>query len=232
MQGKANWLDSVLIDLEPINCSLRLARSLDSDSSSPDSLSMDARLPRRANVRTPSDRSLREAEWSITLYNGGAGSAFSQEHKAIGQLDYLARMEPGIDDDGFPESCAAWAILDPASFALVRDMAVSGRLPECIRLRAQGLTYGWEPDGSGKVWDIEAKPHVAIGEIEIVTDLMNAPDQEAALPDVDDSWIQPKPESPELMVARESARLVEGVNSKLRWVVFLLAVTAVAVALR
>src|SRR5690606_24902847 len=127
---------------------------------------------RREDVRTPSDRSLREAAWSITLYNGGAGSEFSREHNAIGQLSYLAPMEPGIDDDGFPESCAAWAILDASSFALVRDMAVSGRLPRCIRLRARGLRYSWEPDGSGMVWDTEGRPHVAIGEIEIVTDLM------------------------------------------------------------
>lgn len=234
MEDDKELLRSVLIDLEPTNCSMRMSRTLDPEKTAPDSLSMNVKLPWRADVRTPDDRSLKGAEWSITLYDGGTGSELTRQHNAIGQLNYLAPMEPGIDDDGFPESCDAWATLDSQTFGLLRGMALSGKLPAGFRLHTHGLTYGWEPDGSGKVWDINARPHAFISDIEIISNLVVPPEREQSETEVDEFWIEPKPqpESPELIAARATTKAIEAIDSRLLWIFVLLAFIAAVVAFR
>lgn len=222
----------VILDVEPTACQMRMARSRDPEKASPDSLSMSLRLARNADVQTADDRSLRDAQWGITFYENGSGNDLTKQHNAVGLVNYLAAMEPGIDDDGFPESCAAWANVDSQTFALLREMALAGKLPVVFRLRIEGMTYGWAPDGSEKVWDVKDHPNAIINEVEIIANLVDPPKVEMEGKEIDAFWTEPKPESAELSVMRGLVKSVEQVNSRIGWVVGLLVLTLAVVAFR
>jgi hypothetical protein len=221
---------SVILDVEPISCSMRLGHTRDPKFIGRDSLAMEVRLPWRVSIETSDERDLKGAEWSLMLYCGGAVSKFAEQYDAVGQLDYLGPMAPSIDDDGFPESCAAYVMLDEGKFALLRDMARAGKLPSHFRLHIRGMEYGWQPDGSGKVWNIEVNPRVVITEFEAVMPLITAPDAADDAPVRD--WVDPKLDSPELVAARATTKAIEQVNTRLGWVVFLLATAAAALIFR
>lgn len=232
MEDKEELPGQVIIDLEPVTCSLRMNHTLERDAVNGASLSMKARLPRGVKFRTPDERSLSTAEWGLTLYGAGAGSQFSERHNAVGQLDYLSEIDSEVDDDGFPESCAAWAILDGDTFNLIRDMALAGKLPVVFRLHVRGIEYGWEPDGSGKVWDIKTHPNTVITEVEVITHFVRPSEGKAEDKEIDPFWIEPAPPSPELFAMREIAKTVRELNSRLGWTLGLVALMATVMLLR
>ena len=123
VEDKDELRGKVIIDLEPVSCSLRMNNTRDEGAADRMSLSMKARLPKGVKVRTTDERSLTNAEWGLTLYGAGVGSQLSERHNAVGQLNYLSEFTSKFDDDDFPESCSAWAILDGDTFNLIRDLA-------------------------------------------------------------------------------------------------------------
>lgn len=223
----------VILDVEPTSCSMRMTRSRDPEQHLPDSLSMQLRLARRVEVRTPDDRSLTDAEWAITFYEEGTGNKFTELHNAVGMINYTAEWQSEHDDIGdAPEACHAWANLDSQAFALLRDMAHAGKLPAGFRLHAYGMKYGWAPDGSEKVWDVKAHENAIISKIEIIANFVKPPQAEENDDEVDSFWIEPPKESPELVAMRGMAKSVEQVNQHLLWVVGLLALAVAVVIFR
>jgi hypothetical protein len=47
-----------------------------------------------------------------------------------------------------------------------------GRLPSEISISVAGMTFDWQPDGSGKVWDNKTSPQLQITAISFITPLI------------------------------------------------------------
>lgn len=230
MENKEQLPGPVILDVEPISCSMTLTRARDPETL-PSSLTMRLRVL-EDEVRTPDGRKLNDAEWSMTFYEGGSGNKFTELHDAIGMINYYAEWRSKHDDiDDTAEACHAWANLDSMNFTLLRDMALAGKLPNGLRLHAFGMNYGWEPDGRAKEWDVKAHKNAAISKIEIVTKLVTTPEPAR---DDSDPFAAPvsEPETPELAATRAAAKALEKVNARLGWVVALLVATTAVVIFR
>lgn len=230
MENKEQLPGPVILDVEPISCSMTMTRSREPDQL-PNSLSMRFKIAGDDLVRTHEERALNGIEWTITFYENGSGNEFTQLHNAIGMLNYYAARHSEYDDiDDTPEACYAWANLDSEAFALLRDMAQAGKLPAGFRLNCYGISYGWEPDGSGKVWDVLAHNNAIISKIEVIANFVKPPEVEDGKANVDQFWTEPKPESPELIAARAMTKAIGEVNVRLGWIVGLLVATVLLVA--
>lgn len=120
------------------------------------SIQFDVRLQNRQHVRTPDERSLEDCQWNIELIDSTERSEFALESNALGMLTH----SPAMPDDVFgdlPEACFVWAGLEPTTFNYIWELVMSGRLPQHLTVEVAGLEFGWEPDGSGKIWDV-SKP--------------------------------------------------------------------------
>ncbi|MFT3754985.1 MAG: hypothetical protein QM769_03420 [Pseudoxanthomonas sp.] len=233
MENKEKLPGPVFIDVEPVSCSMMLTRSLDPKEKLPDSLSIQLRLDRGVELRTPDNRSLNSAKWGITFYENGSSSELTRLHNAVGQINYREEFKSEhYDIDDFPETCHAWANLDTPTFALLREMALAGKLPQAFRLEALGIEYGWEPDGSGKVWDVKAHKNVVISKIEFISDLVKPPEADQSEEEADAFWSEPKPESPEQLATRAMTKAIEKIDARLGWVVGLLALGVVILIFR
>lgn len=219
----------VILDAVPISCSMSMSRSRDEDSPATNSLSM--RLIVHDEVRTPDDRKLNGAEWWMDFYENGSGNELTEQHNAIGLINYYeAWQSEHYDIDDTPESFHAWVNVNSQTFTLLRDMAMAGKLPSSLRLRAMGFTYGWEPDGSTKEWDVKKHKNAVILRIEINTSLVKPSEP---VPDSDESdafqETPPPTERPELVAARGITKAIEQVHARIGWVIGLLAVTIAVV---
>lgn len=224
----------VILDVEPISCSLRMTRTRDAAEQLPDSLSMRLQLARRIELRTPDNRSLNAAEWAITFYENGSGNKYTELHKAIGLINYHEEEHyEQYDIDDSPEACYAWANLDSPTFALLRDMALAGKLPAAFRLEAWGIDYGWEPDGSSRVWDVKTHKNAVISKVEVISNLVKLPEaRENDEKEVDSFWIESKPESQELLATRAMTKAIAEVNTRLGWMLGFLAVAVATLIFR
>ncbi|WP_256645298.1 hypothetical protein [Thermomonas paludicola] len=231
MESKEELPGPVILDVAPISCSLEIARTRDPATSLPSSLTMRLRLL-DDEVRTPDDRKLTNVLWTLTLYENGSGNEFTRLHNAAGMINYYEEWHSKHDDiDDSPEACHAWANVDSETFALLRDMALAGRLPSSFRLHASGMNYGWEPDGSARVWDVKAHKNAPINKLEIVASLVKLPVTEHD--ESEEFAVAPStPESPELQALLAATKSIQQVNSRLGWVVVLVALMAAAVIFR
>jgi hypothetical protein len=232
MGDKEELPGPVILDVAPISCSMTMTRSRDQESSRPNSLSMRLRLVDE-EVRTPDEKELTNALWTMTFYENGSGNEFTELHNAIGLINYYEEWHSEHDDiSDSPEACHARANLDSQTFALLQEMALAGKLPVVFRLHASRIAYGWEPDGSGKVWDVKAHKNAVISKIEIISNFVKPPESERGEKEIDSFWVEPPKESPELVAMRGMAKSIERINTNLMWVVGFLALTAAVVIFR
>lgn len=117
------------------------------------------------DVKTIERRSLKNAEWSIKLLEGSEFNAHAAEEKAIGFLSYYP--ESRSDYDYSSESCFASAVIEPITFSSLWALVSSGRLPDWLSITVKDMTYGYDPDGKEKVWDVTKTRGVAITEVSI-----------------------------------------------------------------
>jgi len=136
------------------------------------SISMRVELEQGEDVRLPNDQSLKRVRWNVHLVEATSYNDEADKQKAIG---YLSHHEAAKDSTLLlDETCYISAALAPATFSSLLTVLESGRLPNQIYTRIRGLKYGWEPDGSGKVWDIAKTPGPSVLEIKFSTPLITS----------------------------------------------------------
>jgi len=89
--------------------------------------------------------------------------ASNNKPEAIGVLSHF--KERSDEDGSRPEGCHIQAVLKPEAFATLVGALQAGRVLDRVTARVQGLEYGWEPDGSGMVWDIAKAPKAPVVEL-------------------------------------------------------------------
>ncbi len=117
-------------------------------------IAMGLKLEHREDVRLPDNRSLKEVSWSMYLVEATDVADVSEKENNIGAL--FCFEERSRDDDFRPEECHIEAGLNRDIFNALLSAIQAGRLPDRVSVTVHGLEYGWEPDGSGKIWDVKA----------------------------------------------------------------------------
>lgn len=123
------------------------------------SIVMDLALESGRDVRLPDNRSLKSARWRMYLVEKGAPTE-EQKSEAVGVLSYFE--ESSDDYHTTPEECHLEVAFDADSFHSLLTSLQAGRIPDWVSVRVQGLEHGWEPDGSGKVWDVKETPQAPV----------------------------------------------------------------------
>jgi hypothetical protein len=125
------------------------------------------------DVRTPDKRSLRDAEWTLSLLEA---ESYNESAAAEGAIGYLAHFEEHSSvDDYSPEACHISVAVKRALFEPLLAALQMGRVPDWASIRVKGMTYGWEPDGSGKEWDVREAKHVPVLELSLRLPVAAAP---------------------------------------------------------
>lgn len=156
-----------ILSLVPISASLE--QYFSSDGAEWRAMHMTVRPARRESVRIANGGEVADAEWRLSVHPGDQRT--TERHDAhIG----LASYHEAIDDDeaSMGESIDLWVNAPTQTFQSTLETLRAGRLPAVIQLAVRGLEYGWEPDGSGKVWDVVANKHLPITNIQIHTPLV------------------------------------------------------------
>lgn len=125
------------------------------------SISMRLTLERHEDVRLPDKRSLKDVQWSIYAIPDYSDPA-AAPRECVGVLSYHEAKSGS--DYSFEEECHIKAVLSGSTFDTLFQSLQVGRVPDYVRINARDLKYGWEPDGSGKEWDISQNPQVLVTE--------------------------------------------------------------------
>ena len=136
-------------------------------------ITLDAVLDDGEDVRISKTHSLRNAKWSIYLHELDIFNEHVATLDAIGMLSYWA--ESKYSDDFSPESCNASLAIPDVRFESLLSILQTGCLPERINISVSGLTYGWEPDGSAKEWDVKTNKSAPIINISFQVPLAAVP---------------------------------------------------------
>lgn len=220
----------VILDFVPTSCSIQLNQY--PDNSAAPSISMRLRLSGRDNVTTPEERSLNNIEWSISIARGPVSNEHVQALGAIGMLNYYTATEDV--DYSIEEGGSAWAHLEHEPFSLLSKFVMSGRLPSSVRIHAQGggLRYGWEPDGSGKVWDVKANKNAPVKQLEISLGIVGQSEDEEAVTEIHRPVAADDLHNLERSLSAAFGTSLNRINSRLGWILLVAVLVAVVVLLQ
>ena len=151
------------ISFRPIEASLHLGRS--PAGTERRVLVMSVELALREDVKTSDKRSLRDADWIIRLLENNSSSKPIDMGGPIGQLSHSPESTSSYEHDS--EGCQADIALDHDTFASILDAIQTGRMPDWLNIKVEGLHYGMDLDGRDKVWDVASRAIVPILEISI-----------------------------------------------------------------
>ena len=146
-------IDSASITLIPLQATLSFAHSLSAATAR--TINVDAFLEHGTDVRLPTKRTLKDANWTATFTEAATYNDHATELGAIGFLKYWPAERQSVDNP-MPETCHASVALTPEVFGTLLSALQNGRIPKAIHIDAKSLEWGWEPDGSGVVWNVEA----------------------------------------------------------------------------
>lgn len=215
--------DFVILAFIPTSCSVHLTQDPDSPSSS--SISMHLRLSDGDNVRTPDKRSLNNIEWSISIYEGPVSNEHVKSLGAIGLLNYY----PASDDlgDRIDEGCSVWTHLEKEPFALLSTFVQLGRVPSRVLVFAQGgIQYSWEPDGSGKIWDVQTKETCSVQRLEISLDIVEKSEEEGSATEGHRPVTADDLQKLERSFASAPSNSLKQINRRLGWILLVAALAA------
>ena len=154
-------MDFASITLIPTQAALSFAHSLSTATAR--SIDLECYLEPGVDVRLPTERTLKNANWTAYFTETVTYNDHATEQGAIGFLKYWAERQS--EDNYTPETCHILVALKPEVFGTLLSALQDGRLPKTIHIEVKGLKYGWEPDGGGIVWNIEAADALPIIEV-------------------------------------------------------------------
>ena len=114
-------------------------------------ISLRLRLAPGEDVQTLEKRSLRMVEWLMFLSEGSKYNDYATKEEAIGVLAYFES-----------ETCHVNVAITPVAFTELWSLVVGGRLPNWLSITVKGMTYGNDPDGREKVWDVAKNRSIPI----------------------------------------------------------------------
>lgn len=134
-------------------------------------ITLTTELAGKCDVITTDGRSLRNSRWSVELVEEDFYSEEAKAQQAVGLLCHSPEYQS--DSDYLAEACFALVAVDQTTFQTVYETLRTGKLPSFISVSVRGLTYDWKPDGSTKVWNVDADKNLYIADISITDTLVS-----------------------------------------------------------
>lgn len=118
------------------------------------------RLKHRESVKLATEEDFDKLDGVLRLVEQEGEEPINENENPIGWLYYT----PEIDGVDFHHK-AAYTVdvkLPRPRFEALLTAVNQGRLPSEISITTEGMSYDWQPDGSGKIWDNMSTPQVPI----------------------------------------------------------------------
>jgi hypothetical protein len=163
--------DEVLISFVPKDAAIHFGDAFEHKVGR--SISMRLVIDADEDVRLPDDRTLKQSQWSLYLIEGATYNERVTKQGAIGLI--RSSTERGTDTP-VPNECWLNAALKTEEFSTLLALLQGGRMPSKLHIQVLGMTYGWEPDGEGKVWDLKAMPTAFVTELKFDIPLVTPSD--------------------------------------------------------
>lgn len=133
-------------------------------------LSFRVKLSEGETVSLSSGDSLENLEGRVTI-KPNSGEAKEKEN-GIGSIWYFTASDDGLSR--YPASYIVEAMLPPDQFIELVSAAQIGRIPSVIQVSAEGMSYDWQPDGSGKKWDNKESNVLPVTSINFIVPLVSS----------------------------------------------------------
>lgn len=109
----------------------------------------------RTSVRDKANNEIGRAPWEVQVIPEDRIAKHAKDLGAIGICSYHERVDH--PEYGSPAAFSAHVGLPRETITDLLSAWNAGKTISSITLEIDDLDYGWEPDGSGKVWDTEVK---------------------------------------------------------------------------
>ncbi len=152
---------TVILNLVPT--SFRLSINVDNDADESILLVGWVRLEHEESVKLATDEEFNKLEGVLRLIE--QKSEETEDAKPIGWMTYVPEFSSDLD---FHKATYQLDIRIPRRrFELLVSTVSQGRMPSGISINVQGMSYDWQPDGSGKIWDNKKCPQLPIRSLSI-----------------------------------------------------------------
>ncbi|WP_131454172.1 hypothetical protein [Xanthomonas citri] len=116
------------------------------------SMVLRGRLEGSGKITTPDERDLSNAAWEVQLVPMSQIAEAAKDASLIGVCSFSEKTdEPDYWKD---ESFYAHVGIEKIDLQLIYSAWASGKIVRTITIDVPDINYGWEPDGSRKIWDL------------------------------------------------------------------------------
>ena len=185
------------------------------------SLAGTLRLTRKEKVTLSTDENFEQLDGNLSIFERTSDEP-NEDEILLGTIRYSEKLD--TVDLTLPASYNVYIYLPKARFEILLAAVSRGQKPSEIMINIEegGMQYGWQPDGSGKVWDNKTTPELLIKSITFITPLIGG-DPSDYLDDRQQEDGMP-PSKAQLNELKERlAELKTVVHSRLNWLLILVA---------
>lgn len=155
-------------NLDLVPTSFRLLVNVDGEEADRIVMLGELRLNRRESVKLATGEDFDKLDGVLRLIKQD-GEELDGE-KPIGWLYYCGEIS---DDLSHHKASYQIDVQVPGRrFEALLTAVSQGRLPSYISIESEGMTYDWQPDGSGKIWDNKTSPQIPITSLCFITPLI------------------------------------------------------------
>lgn len=127
----------------------------------------ETRLKRRESVKLTTEEDFDKLDGVLRLVEQ---EGEEEDENSIGRLSYTKEFKGALDY--LKASYTVDVKLPKRRFEALLTVVNQGRLPSEISITTEGMTYDWQPDGSGKIWDNKNTPRIPIKSIYFIVPLV------------------------------------------------------------
>lgn len=194
------------------------------DGSNGITIGLNGALNWRTSVRDKANNEIGSAPWEVQVVPEDRIAEHAKDLGAVGICSYHERVDD--PEYGSPAVFSAYVGLPQQSISDLWTAWNAGKTISSITLEIDDLEYGWEPDGSGKVWDTEIK-HRTVRTARILVKDSQAPEE-----DGEDITEPSTPDAPTKRDMQQIGDQLKSIEKAAHYIVAAVVFVAIIVAFR
>ncbi len=151
---------TVILDLVPTT--IRLLVDVEKGEDEKIVLVGEMKLKSRESMKLSTEEDFEKLEGIFRLVDTGEKD---DDDKPIGVFYYCKESESLLEGYHIRASYTLDVQIPRRRFDALLAAVSQGRLPSGISIKVAGMSYDWQPDGSGKIWDNKSAPQLPIASI-------------------------------------------------------------------
>ena len=180
------------------------------------------RLGRGESVKLATEENFNDLEGTLRLVEQEDKPL--EENAPIGQMYYVEKY-----DDVLSSHKTNYTVDVKISRRRLEPLLAAvnlGRLPSHISIDVEGMTYDWQPDGSGKIWDNKTSPYLPIKSMYFITPLIGGDPHDCFDDRSPEDGMPPSRAQLNQVTAilKQIENKLESVTNRISWLIFFLAI--------